>query len=161
MRVAARRLVNPTAAGFCTRWVRKLSSFDILKQGFRSLACASRSYLLSFHQHSGLAPISGLFFIHILASSPTVQFRSFVFNNILGYTFIFAIIFLLYDSLQSRIDNRFNFKHLVFWKRAGTSLRFLAKLLYFHQHSGFHRGFPGLLPAVEGEPTNAIKKPRH
>ncbi len=59
-----------------------------------------RNYLLSFHKHSGLRTISCLFFIHILASSPAVHFRPFVFNNILGYTFIFTTIFRLIDSLH-------------------------------------------------------------
>jgi hypothetical protein len=41
-----------------------------------------------------------LFFIDIPGYSPPVKFRSFVFSNIPGYTFIFAIAFPLYDSLE-------------------------------------------------------------
>jgi hypothetical protein len=70
---------------------------------FLEVDAQPKSYLLSFHQHSRLEPISGLFFIHIPGPSPTVQFRSFVFNNIPGYTFIFAIIFLRRDSLQLKL----------------------------------------------------------
>ena len=70
---------------------------EFIIQNWKGLA---RNYLLSFHQHSRLARITSLFFIHIPGYSATVHFRSFVFNNIPGYTFIFAINFLLYDSLQ-------------------------------------------------------------
>ena len=38
--------------------------------------------------------------LHIPGYSATMQFRSFVLNNIPGYTFILAIIFPLHDSLQ-------------------------------------------------------------
>jgi hypothetical protein len=117
------------------------------------------SHLLSFHQHSGLSPISGLFFIHILASSPILHSRSRVFNNIVGYTFIFAIIFLLRDSLQYELTTG-----LV------SSILFLGGQEHFYDSSltcfifinilGFIEAFRGLLSAVEGEPTNAHKKPR-
>ena len=74
-------------------------AFGVFSEGHAQSKC----YLLSFHQHSRLPPINGLFFIHIPGYSPTVHFWSFVFNNIPGYTFIFAIVFLLQDSLQLKL----------------------------------------------------------
>jgi len=47
---------------------------------------------------------------------------------------------------------------LGFWGGAETSLRFLAKLLIFHQHSRFCPGLAGRVAPVEREPTHAIKR---
>jgi len=45
-------------------------------------------------------------FMDIPGSSPALHFRSCVFNNIPGSTFIFAITFLLFDSLQQELRTR-------------------------------------------------------
>ena len=120
----------------------------------------ARSYLLTFHRHSRIAPISGLFFIHIPGYSQTIQLRPFVFNDIPGYPFIFAIIFLRLDSLQLKLITDL-ISNSWFFQSTETSLRFLANLLIFHQHSRFHPRFPRwVLPAVEGKPINAIKTQR-
>ena len=82
------------SAGFTGAWVSTFRTQRLVAR-WQGLA---RSYLLSFHQHSRIAEISGLFFIHIPGYSPTIQLRPFVFNNIPGYTFIFAIVFLHHDG---------------------------------------------------------------
>jgi hypothetical protein len=82
-----------------------------------------------------------------------LHFRSFVFNNIPGYTFIFAIAILFFDSLQHELGTRL-ISSTWFFQKACPSAQFLAKLLVFHQHSRFLCFEGACRLTLHAEPTN-------
>ena len=54
---------------------------------------------LTFHIHHGFDAISALFLYNITGYPKTVENRSFVFINIIGYPFIFDVFSLAFSSL--------------------------------------------------------------
>ena len=129
------------------------SSFYILKRGIRSPAIALQPYLLSFHQHSRFVSVSGVIFHTHSRLFPESFFKSFVFINIPGYTFIFAIIFLLYDSLQSKLITDL-ISNTWFLGKSRPISAIPSSCFVFMNIPGSIEIFLGLLPIVAGAPPH-------
>jgi len=74
----------------------EIAQFRILSPGF-----PFQAFLIYFQEHLGFQAISCLFLLNILGYPGNAQTRLFVFNDLLGYPFIFDMCFRSYSRLQT------------------------------------------------------------